>query len=85
MAEGTRLPSVRTLAAQHHIGVTTALQALRWLRHGEIEARPRSGYFVAKRPASKRGSGGGGGAGAVGAKALGIPGRGGQALASADA
>lgn len=62
MAEGTRLPSVRTLAAQHGVSMTTALQALRWLEtRGEIQARPRSGYFVAKRPRrAKRGSGGAG-------------------------
>jgi DNA-binding transcriptional MocR family regulator len=51
MGEGARLPSVRTLAAQHGVSLTTALQALRWLEtRGHIEARPRSGYFVAKRP-----------------------------------
>ncbi|WP_206956422.1 aminotransferase-like domain-containing protein [Trinickia acidisoli] len=50
MAEGTRLPSVRTLAAQYGVSMTTALQALRWLEtRGHIEARPRSGYFVARR------------------------------------
>jgi len=50
MVEGTRLPSVRTLAVQHGVSMTTALQALRWLEtRGEVEARPRSGYFVAKR------------------------------------
>lgn len=47
--EGSRLPSVRTLAAQHGLSLTTALQALRWLEtQGKIQARPRSGYFVAK-------------------------------------
>ena len=59
MKEGTRLPSVRILAAQHAISVSTALQALRWLEtRGYIEARPRSGYFVAKRAkGGKRASG----------------------------
>lgn len=61
MGEGTRLPSVRTLAAQREISVSTALQALRWLEtRGYIEARPRSGYFVAKRARRvKRGAGAG--------------------------
>lgn len=65
MAEGTRLPSVRTLAAQHGVSLTTALQALRWLEtRGHIEARPRSGYFVAKRTRrGKRGVGAGSAAG----------------------
>ncbi|MGN6668990.1 MAG: PLP-dependent aminotransferase family protein [Trinickia sp.] len=50
LAEGTRVPSVRTLAMQHGVSMSTALQALRWLEtRGHIEARPRSGYFVAKR------------------------------------
>ncbi|RDU98627.1 PLP-dependent aminotransferase family protein [Trinickia dinghuensis] len=59
MAAGTRLPSVRTLAAQHGVSMSTALQALRWLEtRGHIEARPRSGYFVAPRARrSKRASG----------------------------
>ncbi|MEJ7138770.1 PLP-dependent aminotransferase family protein [Amphibiibacter pelophylacis] len=45
---GQRLPSVRELAAQHGVSVSTAVQALRWLeeRH-RIIARPRAGYFVA--------------------------------------
>lgn len=50
LGEGSRLPSVRTLAAQYGVSLTTALQALRWLETtGRIEARPRSGYFVARR------------------------------------
>ncbi|CAN7676843.1 PLP-dependent aminotransferase family protein [Trinickia sp. LjRoot230] len=50
LVEGSRLPSVRRLALQHGVSLTTALQALRWLEtQGRIEARPRAGYFVAKR------------------------------------
>jgi DNA-binding transcriptional MocR family regulator len=50
LAEGSRLPSVRTLAIQHGVSLTTALQALRWLETlGRVKARPRSGYYVAKR------------------------------------
>lgn len=71
MGEGTRLPSVRTLAAQHDVSLTTALQALRWLEtRGYIEARPRSGYFVAKRTRrGKRMTGASGGAGVAETKA----------------
>ncbi len=59
LEEGTRLPSVRTLATQYGVSMSTALQALRWLEtRGHIEARPRSGYFVAKR--SRRGKCSGG-------------------------
>ncbi|HEX7681946.1 MAG TPA: PLP-dependent aminotransferase family protein [Trinickia sp.] len=64
MGEGARLPSVRTLAAQHGVSLTTALQALRWLEtRGHIEARPRSGYFVAKRTRRGKRAAGGPGAG----------------------
>jgi DNA-binding transcriptional MocR family regulator len=50
LEEGSRLPSVRTLAAQHGVSLTTALQAVRWLEvQGYVRARPRSGYFVAAR------------------------------------
>lgn len=50
LKDGSRLPSVRALAAQHGVSLTTALQALRWLEtQGNICARPRSGYFVARR------------------------------------
>lgn len=46
---GSRLSSVRQLALQHSVSLTTALQSLRWLETlGHIEARPRSGYFVAR-------------------------------------
>lgn len=45
-----RVPSVRRLAAQHGISITTAVASLRSLEErGLIEARPKSGYFVARR------------------------------------
>ncbi|HQO29248.1 MAG TPA: winged helix-turn-helix domain-containing protein, partial [Accumulibacter sp.] len=52
---GDRLPSVRRLASERHLSVSTVLQALRQLEEGGlIEARPQSGYFVchtsARRP-----------------------------------
>ena len=47
---GDRLPSVRQLSHQHGVSLTTALQAFRWLENrGVVEARPKSGYFVAPR------------------------------------
>lgn len=45
-----RVPSVRSLARQRRISATTAIASLRSLeRRGLIEARPQSGYFVARR------------------------------------
>lgn len=47
---GTRLPSVRQLSQQHGVSLTTAVQAYRWLENrGSVQARPKSGYFVAPR------------------------------------
>ena len=44
---GDKMPSVRTLARQHALSLSTALQACRFLEsEGWLEARPRSGYFV---------------------------------------
>jgi DNA-binding transcriptional MocR family regulator len=51
LKRGERLPSVRDLAGQHGVSLSTAVQAYRWLEDARlIEARPRSGYFVAARP-----------------------------------
>jgi DNA-binding transcriptional MocR family regulator len=48
----TRVPSVRRLAQQRGISITTAVASLRILeQQGLIEARPKSGYFVAMRRA----------------------------------
>ena len=50
---GERLPSVRRLAMQRQVSVSTALQALRSLENSDlVEARPQSGYFVRHRPRS---------------------------------
>lgn len=47
---GDRLPSVRQLCQQHGVSMSTALQALRHLENqGAVQARPKSGYFVAPR------------------------------------
>ncbi len=44
---GERLPSVRRLARERRLSVSTVLQALRQLEdRGLVEARPQSGYFV---------------------------------------
>lgn len=45
-----RVPSVRQLARQRRVSITTAVASLQELeQRGLIEARPRSGYFVARR------------------------------------
>ncbi len=47
---GDKLPSVRSLAAQHHVSVSTSLQAYARLEsRGLIAARPQSGYYVRPR------------------------------------
>lgn len=47
---GDRLPSVRQLSQQHGVSMSTALQAYRHLEnHGVVQARPKSGYYVAPR------------------------------------
>ena len=52
LARGERIPSVRTLARQQGVSQATVVQAYRTLEDARlIEARPRSGYFVAARPA----------------------------------
>lgn len=44
---GERLPSIRRLAQQKHVSISTVLQALRLLEdRGLVEARPQAGYFV---------------------------------------
>ena len=53
LAPGERLPSVRRMATQRRVSVSTALQTLRTLEcSGLVEARPQSGYFV--RPRARR-------------------------------
>lgn len=50
---GDRLPSVRQLRQQHAISASTATLAYRWLENRAlVEARPKSGYFVAARHAA---------------------------------
>ena len=55
LVPGTRLPSIREFRETHHISVTTAVQAYRTLEErGLVDARPKSGYFVAPRRATLR-------------------------------
>jgi DNA-binding transcriptional MocR family regulator len=50
LCAGARLPSVRQLSHQHGVSMTTALQVYRCLENrGLVQARPKSGYFVAPR------------------------------------
>jgi len=47
---GDRLPSVRRLAVQKRLSVSTVLQALRQLEdRGLVEARPQAGFYVRRR------------------------------------
>lgn len=47
LARGERIPSVRELARQQGVSMSTVLQAYRLLEDQRlVEARPRSGYFV---------------------------------------
>ncbi|MCH4563142.1 PLP-dependent aminotransferase family protein [Halomonas sp. EGI 63088] len=47
---GDRLPSIRRLCQEFQVSVSTAQEAYRRLEEaGAVEARPRSGYFVAPR------------------------------------
>ncbi|RWP78340.1 PLP-dependent aminotransferase family protein [Mesorhizobium sp.] len=53
LIRGERIPSVRELARSRDVSIGTVLQAYRILEDAQlIEARPRSGYFVAARPPS---------------------------------
>lgn len=50
----SRLPSVRTLATQYNVSLTTALKTLRTLEDERYAvARPKSGFFVAPRQLSQ--------------------------------
>ena len=50
LVRGERIPSVRELARRHGVSLGTVMQAYRMLEDSRlIEARPRSGYFVAAR------------------------------------
>ena len=47
---GERLPSVREVAVQNGVSISTAVQAMRWLEERHlVSAKPRAGYFVSTR------------------------------------
>jgi DNA-binding transcriptional MocR family regulator len=49
LAQGSRAPSLRQICKQRRISLSTALQAYRLLEdRGVLEARPQSGYYVAR-------------------------------------
>ena len=51
LAAGERLPSVRRMAKERRLSISTVVQAFRQLEdRGLIEARPQSGYFVRRLP-----------------------------------
>ncbi len=51
LAHGERMPSIRELARAHGVSISTAVQAMRALEDaGLVQARPRSGYYVAATP-----------------------------------
>jgi len=51
---GDRAPSLRRVSRQHRVSLSTAIQAYRWLeRQGQVEARPKSGFFVRTPPAER--------------------------------
>jgi DNA-binding transcriptional MocR family regulator len=51
LAPGARVPSLRQISKTQRISLSAALQAYRLLEdRGVLEARPQSGYYVARRP-----------------------------------
>ena len=48
---GDRLPSVRQLRDTHRVSASTAVGCYLWLeRHGYVQARPKSGFYVSRLP-----------------------------------
>jgi DNA-binding transcriptional MocR family regulator len=55
LTPGMRVPSIRSVAARHEMSISTALQAYRLLEdRGILEARPKSGFYVAQGAARNR-------------------------------
>jgi DNA-binding transcriptional MocR family regulator len=53
LAPGARVPSLRQISRQRRASLSTAIQAYRHLEdRGILEARPQSGFYVARRAAS---------------------------------
>ena len=60
LSAGEKLPSLRSLAAETGVSVTTAEQAYsQLLTEGYLVSRPQSGYYVAEIPGAIAGSGSG--------------------------
>ena len=56
LAEGERMPSLRRMSQQASVSLSTVVHAYAQLeRQGLIESRPKSGFFVRRRPESKVG------------------------------
>jgi len=52
LSPGSRAPSLREISERQKVSLSTALQAYRLLEdRGVLEARPRSGHYIATRPA----------------------------------
>jgi DNA-binding transcriptional MocR family regulator len=52
---GTRAPSLRSISRDSKVSMATALQAYRLLEdRGVLQARPQSGFYVARRPALRK-------------------------------
>src|ERR1700759_1113935 len=52
LSPGSRAPSLRQISRQRRISLSTALQAYRLLEdRGVLEARPQSGFYIARRGA----------------------------------
>lgn len=55
LTPGMRAPSIRSVAARHEMSISTALHAYRLLEdRGILEARPKSGFYVAQGSARNR-------------------------------
>src|SRR5262252_3461987 len=53
LAPGARLPSLREISLQRKVSISTVLQAYRRLEdQGAIEARPQSGFYIARKASS---------------------------------
>jgi DNA-binding transcriptional MocR family regulator len=55
LVPGTRAPSLRSISRERQVSMATAVQAYRLLEdRGVLEARPQSGFYVARREAARQ-------------------------------
>jgi DNA-binding transcriptional MocR family regulator len=55
LVSGTRAPSLRSISREHKVSMATAVQAYRLLEdRGVLEARPQSGFYVARRAPARQ-------------------------------